>query len=496
MIIYAGTGSQEFPEETEQKKEIMTKTDFLCLAPFLVLAAAPIIIMVMVTVARNFKAVYVASLLLFLLAFISLFYAAPHTTHRFDPLLIIDSFSLLFLGIILFAGLVITILSYEYLSKQGGEREEFFIILFLAVLGSSVLITANHFVTFFLGLETLSISLYVMIAYLKHRKQSIEAGVKFLVIASVSTAFLLFGMGLIYAHSGTMNFQQLGSLNEATGPFPVIVLAGIGLIFTGIGFKLALVPFQIWTPDVYQGAPAPATTFIATISKGSVLALAIRLFFDIRGYENKTLFIALSGIAILSMFTGNLLALKQKNIKRLLGYSSIAHMGYLTIILLTGTAAGIEAAIFYIAAYTVTTLGAFGTISILSVCEHDAEEVSDMNGLFWRNPWLATVLSLSMLSLAGIPLTAGFISKFYILLAGAKSGLWLLAIILVINSVISLFYYLRVIRAMFDPSEDRTALRLPFLAHVVLILIVAGILFLGIFPSILTGIISTYSGVN
>lgn len=474
----------------------MTKIDFLCLSPFIILASAPVIIMILVTVARQFRTVYVFSLLMFILAFASIFFITPYTTRRFDPLLIIDNYSLLFLGILFFAGILITIISFEYLTKQGGEREEYFIILFLAVLGSSILVVANHFVTFFLGLETLSISLYVMIAYLKYRDQSIEAGVKFLVVASVSTAFLLFGMGLVYAHTGTMNFQQLGALTGQPGSAAPVVLAGIGLISAGIGFKLALVPFQIWTPDVYQGAPAPVTTFIATISKGSVLALALRLFFDIKGYDNRTLFIVLSAIAILSMFTGNLLALQQKNFKRLLGYSSIAHMGYLTIILLTGTSAGIEAAVFYIAAYIITSLGAFGVISILSVCERDAEEVDDMKGLFWRNPWLAIVLTLALLSLAGIPVTAGFISKFYVVLAGVKSGLWLLAIILILNSVISLFYYLRVVKAMFSQPEERKNIRLSVSANLILAIIVAGILFMGIFPSFLTEIIASFSKLN
>lgn len=474
----------------------MTKLDFLCLSPLIIISSAPIIIMIIVTISRQFKAVYTFSLFMFLLAMGSLFFITPYTTRRFDPLLIIDNYSILFLGIIFFTGIVITILSYEYFSKQGGEREEYFIILFLGVIGSSVLVTANHFVTFFLGLETLSISLYVMIAYLKYRAQNIEAGVKFLVIASVSTAFLLFGMGLIYAHTGTMNFQQLGNIVVHSDHFSPIILTGIGLMIAGIGFKLALVPFQIWTPDVYQGAPAPVTTFIATISKASVLALAIRLFFDIKGYDNGALFTILSAIAILSMFTGNLLALQQKNFKRMLGYSSIAHMGYLTIILLTGTLAGIEAAIFYVVAYILTSLAAFGIITILSVCERDAEDVQDMKGLFWSNPWLAIVLSLALFSLAGIPLTAGFISKFYLVLAGVKSGLWLLAVILIINSVISLFYYLRVVKAMFTASEERKIVKLTVLGNLVLVIIVAGLLFLGIFPSFLTEIISSLSSIN
>ena len=252
----------------------------------------------------------------------------------------------------------------------------------------------------------------------------------------------------------------------------------------------------MWTPDIYQGAPVPVTTFIATISKGAVLALALRLFIDIRGFSNGTLIIIISAISILSMFTGNLLALKQTNLKRLLAYSSIAHLGYLLITLLAGTTAGIEAAIFYLVAYIITTLGAFGVISILSVCERDADNIEDMKGLFWSNPWLASVLTLALLSLAGIPLTAGFMSKFYLVLAGVKSGLWLLAFSLVINSVISLYYYLRVIKTMFAPTEKGKSIEIPASANLVLIVIVIGILFIGIFPSFLTELIMTFAPIN
>ena len=324
----------------------MTKLDFLCLTPLLIVASAPIIIMLTITISRNFRVIYGFTLFMFLIAFLSLFFIMPYATHNIEPLLIIDRFGILFLGIIYFASILITFLSYDYFKKHGGEREEYFVILLVAVLGASILVLAKHFISFFLGLETLSISLYVLIAYLKSRDNCIEAGVKFLVIASVATAFLLFGMGLIYAETGTMSFQEIvPGLNKLKLMSPLL-LAGSGLIITGIGFKLALVPFHMWTPDVYQGAPVPVTTFIATISKGAVLALGLRLFIDIRGYNNATMIIIISAISILSMFTGNLLALRQTNIKRLLAYSSIAHLGYLLITLLTGTTAGIEAAIF------------------------------------------------------------------------------------------------------------------------------------------------------
>lgn len=225
------------------------------------------------------------------------------------------------------------------------------------------------------------------------------------------------------------------------------------------------------------------------------MALALRFFFDIHGYQNNTLIVTISVIAILSMFTGNLLALKQTNFKRLLAYSSIAHLGYLLITLLTGTPYGIQAAIFYLISYMITTLGAFGVISILSVCERDAEDIEGTRGLFWKNPWIAIVLSLTLLSLAGIPLTAGFIAKFYLVLAGIKSGLWILAFSLIINTVISLFYYLRVIKTMFTVSETKKYIGLPLIGNFVLVIIILGILFLGILPSFLTEIIAGFSAI-
>lgn len=433
----------------------MTELNLTVLAPFLIIATAPIIIMLTVTISRNFRVVYSFSLFMFLAAFASLFFIMPSAPVSIKPLFIIDGFSILLLGLIYFAGFLITALSKLYFDLQTGQKEEYFIILFVAVFGASVLVVSNHFASFFLGLETLSISLYVLVSYLKHRGYCIEAGVKFLVIASVATAFLLFGMSLIYAATGTMSFRLIGSglsYNSASGP---LFLTGMGMLLVGIGFKLALVPFHMWTPDAYQGAPAPVTAFIATISKGAVLALSIRFFNDIRGFENNTLVAIISLIGVLSMFTGNLLALKQVNLKRLLAYSSIAHLGYLMITLVAGSQTGVQAAVFYLVSYMITTLGAFGTISILSVCEHDAENIEDFRALFWKNPWIAIVLTITLLSLAGIPLTAGFIGKFYLSLAALKSGLWILVISLIVNSAISLFYYLRVIRIMFASPGKR-----------------------------------------
>ena len=370
-------------------------------------------------------------------------------------------------------------ISYEYIRQLSGVREEYYIILFTSTLGAALLAVANHFVLFFLGIETLSISLYILIAFQRSKSNSIEAGIKYLILASVSSAFLLFGMALIYTAFGTMQFTAIASALGSGSQLSLLVISGFGMMMVGIGFKLALVPFHMWTPDVYQGAPAPVSAYVATVSKGAVMAVLIRFFFNLRGFENHYLFITISAIAILSMFVGNILAIRQKNIKRLLGYSSIANMGYLIIILLTGSSRGIQASIFYLISYFITTIGAFGVISLLSTNEYEAEKIEDFKGLFWKRPWIAIVFTLSLLSLAGIPLTAGFIAKFYVILEGMKSGLMVLVFLLIINSVIGLYYYLRIITTLFSTGTDTRLPELSLSANITLGVIAVSILILG-----------------
>ena len=471
----------------------MTVTDFLCLAPLLIIAISPVVIMIVISVLRNYEVVYGFSILSLLATFMSIFFIVPALPHSIEPLFIIDIYSLFFLGIIILAALLVTLLSHDYIKKIKGVREEYYIILFTSTLGASLLAVANHFILFFLGIESLSISLYVLVAFQRSKDTSIEAGIKYLILASVSSAFLLFGMGLIYTASGTMQFMGIISAVSDSGKLSPLVVSGFGMMMVGIGFKLALVPFHMWTPDVYQGAPAPVTAYIATVSKGSVMAIFIRFFFNIRGFDNQYLFVVISGIAVLSMFTGNLLAIRQKNIKRLLAYSSIANMGYLIIILLTGSNNGIQASIFYLVSYFITTIGAFGVISLLSTCEYEAENIEDYKGLFWKRPWIAIVFTLSILSLAGIPLTAGFIAKFYVILEGMKAGLMVLIFSMIINSVIGLYYYLRVITVLFSPVNEIKIPALSMTGHLTLAVIGLSILILGIYPGWLIDIIVRFA---
>jgi NADH-quinone oxidoreductase subunit N len=471
----------------------MTVTDFYSLTPFLILAMAPIIIMIVISIYRNYEVVFGFSVLSIIAAIASIFYILPVIPHSIPPLFIIDKYSLFFLGIIMFSALLVTFLSYDYLKQLEGIREEYYIILFTSTLGASLLTVANHFILFFIGIETLTLSLYILIAFEKSKSRSIEAGIKYLVLASVSSAFLLFGMGLVYVTFGTMQFTAIISAMSHLKQLPVLFIYGFGMMLVGIGFKLALVPFHMWTPDVYQGAPAPVSSYIATVSKGAVMAVFIRFFFNIKGFENSSIFIVISGIAVLSMFVGNLLAIQQKNIKRLLAYSSIANMGYLIIILLTGSDKGIQSAIFYLITYFITTIGAFGVISLLSSKDIEAENIEDYKGLFWKKPWTAAVFTLCMLSLAGIPITSGFIAKFYLIYEGMKAGLMILIFSMIINSVIGLYYYLRVITTMFSTAGKAELSSVSVLGKITLTIITLGILILGVYPGWLIDIIVKYA---
>jgi len=359
-------------------------------------------------------------------------------------LLVADRYARLFTGLIVATAAVVVLLAYSYLEKHAVRREEFYPLLLMATIGCAVMSASVHFVSLFLGLEILSVSLYVMIAFLRSSKAPLEAGIKYLVLAAASAAFLLFGMALIYADTGTLEFT--GAIHAA----PVAIV----LIIVGLGFKLALVPFHFWTPDVYEGAPAPVAAFVASASKTAVFAVMMR-FFQVAGAHNSGAIVTvLAIISIASMVAGNLLAILQTNVKRILAYSSIAHLGYMLAALVAGGSSAIEAVAFYLAAYTVTILGAFAIVSVLSNAEGDAAQLDLYRGLFWRHPAIAVLFTGMLLSLAGIPSTLGFVSKFYVIATGAAANAWALIVILVLTTVFGLFYYLRVVVALFSAPPE------------------------------------------
>lgn len=343
----------------------MSGKDILVILPFIFMSAAPVVIMLAVAVKRNYYFTFSLSMVFHFAAFISLFYIGLYTPRQVTPLFIVDDYALFYTGLIIAASFAVTLLSYNYLEKFKGNREEFFMLLFLADLGASVLAVSSHFVSLFLGLEILSVSLYVLISYFYTYKNAVEAGIKYLILAAASSAFLLFGMALVYADLGTMSFSGIGAMLSLSNVTPLI-LAGFGMMVVGFGFKLAVVPFHMWTPDVYEGASAPVSGFIATISKGGMFAVLLRFFFYVNGYNHHSLIILFSVIAVASMLIGNWLALMQNNVKRILAYSSIAHLGYLLVAFIAGGANAVQAVTFYLVAYFITTLGAFGIITIMS----------------------------------------------------------------------------------------------------------------------------------
>jgi len=478
----------------------MTSSDLIVLMPFIVLAATSVVAMLVIAFYRHHMVTAALTLVGLALAFISLQPASAGAPHRITSLLIVDHYALFFMGLLFAASFVVAILSYGYLEKHSVASEEFYILLLLATLGSAVLVASNHFASFFLGLELLTVALYTLVAYLRPGERSIGAGIKYLILAGVSTAFLLFGMALIYAELGTMDFSRMARLQAAIGTVHTgLALTGLMMVLIGIGFKLALVPFHMWTPDVYEGAPAPVTAYVATVSKGAVFALMLRYFTRIDVHAYGSLLLVFTVIAIASMFVGNLLALLQNNVKRMLAYSSIAHLGYLLVAFLASGALAVTAIAYYLVAYFVTTLSAFGIVTVMSGGERDADAMDDYRGLFWHRPWLASILTVTLLSLAGIPLTAGFIGKFYIVAAGVGSALWLLVISLVVNSTISLFYYLRVVVTMSThPAEgapELTTPSLPLVSGVVLAVLLFLLIWLGVFPvSLIRMIQATVAG--
>lgn len=470
---------------------MLNSENLYLLLPLIILGATAIIAMLAIAIKRNHMATYVLSLIGTAAAFGSLFYL-PTEGHKLTTLFVVDGFSSFFTGLVLVATFFIIVFSYPYFKNMKIKKGEYYILLLLASFGAIAMVISNHFVAFFLSLEVMSVSLYAMIGYLKKSPFAIEAAIKYLIMAGVSSSILLFGFALIYAQTGEMELTAMMAAGaDTTG---VLFVSGMALVIVGLGFKLALVPFHMWTPDIYAGAPAPVSTFVATISKGSVMAFLIRLFIEVNGEVHNGVWVTFAVFAIASMLIGNWLALRQNNVKRLLAYSSIGHLGYMVVALLAASQAGVEAVAYYLVAYFISMTAAFGIIGYLSNKDGELLNIDDYKGLFWKKPWIAALFAGVLLSLAGIPLTAGFLGKFYLLLSGVGSGLWLLVTVLIVSSTIGLFYYLRVVIALFAGKDEVTVdTQAPagasVFAGIVLVALFIFLFWAGMFPSGLVEII-------
>ncbi|SFO90436.1 NADH dehydrogenase subunit N [Ectopseudomonas composti] len=469
-----------------------TLQHLIALLPLLVTSLTVVVVMLAIAAKRNHALTFMLSVVGLNLALLSLIPTLEVAPLQVTPLLLIDTFACYYMALVLAASLACITLIHAYLGGESGKgypgnREELYLLVLLSAAGGLVLVSAQHLAGLFIGLELLSVPTYGMIAYAFFNKRSLEAGIKYMVLSAAGSAFLLFGMALLYAESGNLAFADIGvSLARESSQ---LVQIGIGMMLIGLAFKLSLVPFHLWTPDVYEGAPAPVAAFLATASKVAVFAVLLRLYQISPAMSGGWLNELLTLIAIASILIGNLLALLQNNLKRLLGYSSIAHFGYLLVALIASKGLAVEAVGVYLATYVLTSLGAFGVITLMSTpySGRDADALYEYRGLFWRRPYLTAVLTVMMLSLAGIPLTAGFIGKFYVIAAGVEAQLWWLLGAMVLGSAIGVFYYLRVMVTLFMREPNMHRHDAPFdwgqRAGGIMLLVVALLAFIiGVYP--------------
>lgn len=428
-----------------------------------------------------------------------------HQPVRLGGLLVVDGFGLFFQGLILIAALACCTLGHAYLDTYRNNREEFYLLLLIAITGGLLLCVADHMASFFIGLELLSVPTYGMLAYTHERSQSLESGIKYMVLSAGMSAAMLMGMALIYAYTGSMRFADAGlrmMMQNDIGSLSFMILGG-GLIIVAMAFKLSLVPLHAWTPDVYQGAPAPASTFLATVGKVAVAVVLLRYLVTSGIMEVPGIRVTVTIMAVASILLGNLLALRQSNLKRMLAYSSIAHMGYLfaAVVVVAVSAdrqlaqtgiAMLPVPVFYLMVYALISVASFGVISLMSspyrVTSDEAQYVADYKGLFWRRPVLTSVLTVMLLALAGIPLTGGFIAKFTVILGLIPTASWGLIAAVIVGSGIGLYYYLRTMVVMFmsPPETPRVDVQPNWgvrAGGLVTLLISVLILVIGIYPS-------------
>lgn len=376
---------------------------------------------------------------------------------------------------------LVLMLSLRYATERGFAAGEYVALVLFSAAGMALLSGATSLVGLFLSLESYTLALYILVSFHRNNDRGAEAGLKYLVLGAVATGFMAFGIALIYAASGSFHFPEALEGLRSAGQLRPWGLLGWGLLLVAIGFKVSLVPFHLWTPDVYQGAPAPVTALLATGSKGAVFAALTWLLARTPGVWNE-LMPLLWILALLTMLVGSFSALPQDNLKRLLAYSSVAHMGYLLTALLPGNADGQTAVLFYLVVYAAASLGAFAVITSLSDENGEPQSLDELRGLGWHCPWRGAALTACLLSLAGLPLTGGFIGKFTIFLAAIRGGFLWLALFGIFASLISFAYYLKVIAALYADGDPHP--RHPGSApeHAVLLVCTGALLLLGIFP--------------
>lgn len=379
--------------------------------------------------------------------------------------------------------------SRDYLRERGLLKGEYFVLGLFGVLGMMVLISAANFLTLYLGLELLSLALYAMVAFDRESKTASEAAMKYFVLGAIASGMLLYGMSMLYGVTGSLDLATVAQQAAARGGQDLILAFGLVFVLIGVAFKLGAVPFHMWLPDVYHGAPTAVTMYVGSIPKIAAFAMAMRLLVDALAGLHADWQAMLVVMAVLSLGIGNVVAIAQTNIKRMLAYSTISHVGFLLLGLLAGTANGYSAAMFYTITYAVMATGSFGIVILLSRSGFEADLLEDFKGLNERSPWFAFMMLVLMFSLAGVPPTVGFYAKLWVLEAVIGVGMTWLAVVAVAFSVIGAFYYLRIVKLMyFDKPEQDAPLQSSIDTRVILSTNGLAVLALGIFPGSLMSI--------
>ena len=468
--------------------------DILVLLPLLLVAGAGMVIMLLdllwhdERVTRAAPVLAMAGLFGGLISSVFLWNSgrSAFTPPGGHPMLLADNFAVAFNVILAITGILTVLLSVDYLRRTGHDRPEFYILMLLSLSGMMLMGMANDLILIFMALELLSIPLYIMAGLAWPRVDSEESAMKYFVLGAFSSAILVYGIALVYGATGTTALPGIVSAVSAAGGMAgmsLLLVAGAALILVGFGFKIAAVPFHMWTPDVYEGSPTVVTAFMSVGSKVGGFAALLRILIAALPALGETWTTAISVMAALTLIVGNLLAIVQPNIKRMLGYSSIAHAGYILIAVAASAANpdGISAAIFYLFAYAFTNLGAFAVVVALEQREQEGVLLDDYRGLGKRYPWIAICMAFFMLSLTGIPPTGGFAAKFFVFRTAIEANLLWLTLIGVVTSVISGYYYLRVVFLMYMYDGERELSLRPALVAAVVVAAVATLL-LGLLP--------------
>ena len=473
-----------------------SSTDLLLVLPELIWCGFGALLMLLQPFISSRKALTTIAVIGALAGICGNFYAVHNPGSAFSGLVAADPFSIFFSHLVGLVAVLVILAAAPYLDRERLADAEFYALILFATAGMGVLASAQELLTAFIGLELSSISSYILAGYRRDTLKSGESSMKYFLLGSFATAFFLYGISLVYGVTGTTNLLRM-DVTAGADSTSILLKLGLALILIGLGFKVAAAPFQIWTPDVYEGAPTPVTALFSAGPKAAAFALLLRIFADVHA-ATQFWFWAFWILAALTMFVGNLGALLQTNVKRLLAYSSIAHAGYILVAFAAvtnlskdmeiGASPAYAAVLFYLLTYALVKVGAFTIVSQFGGAGEKHLQLDDFAGLGERQPVVAAVLSLFLLSLLGLPVTAGFLGKFYIFKAAVDSHLIWLAVLMAINSVIGSYYYIRLIVVMYmrEPSAEVAATppaRFPLSVNVVLAITAFGTIVLGIWPS-------------